>query len=239
MKDWVKMPTKWILNKENPPLVGFQWKGNDKSAHISAIMLYLTISHHVNDTPNRQFPEIGHAKLSFTELMDITDISRAKVAEGLSVLTAKGLIEKIVTDKTNIYRIYNYGVGSWGKLPAKLLYDKSMKYIMAFKHFNLRIKNELNALKLYLLLVAFRNNDTNYATISYKTITYYTGIHRNEIKSAISLLINIKFIQLDKTSSEMDPDKTVNLYRIVGIDRYRHSGTMSEEQFSELLPSPD
>jgi hypothetical protein len=128
MKDWVKMPTSWILNKENPPLASFRWKGDDKSAHVSAIMLYLTINHHVNDAPTRQFSEVGYAKLSFTELMNITDVSRAKIAEGLSVLVSKRLIEKIDTEKTNSYRISNYNTDSgWGKLSAKSLYDRSLR----------------------------------------------------------------------------------------------------------------
>ena len=43
MKDWVKMPTDWIRNKEAPPLAKLRWKGENKAAQIAALMLYLAI----------------------------------------------------------------------------------------------------------------------------------------------------------------------------------------------------
>jgi len=236
MKDWVKMPSRWILNKETPPLSCFKWKGDNKAAHISAIMLYITINHYANSEHTRELTEIGCAKLSYTELMNITDVSRAKIAEGLNILISMKLIEKIGINKTNIYKISNYKPdGGWAKLPAKSLYDKSMNHIIAFKQFKLRSKNELNALKLFLLLIALRNDDTNYANASYNTINLYTGISKNDIRSAISLLININFINVDKSNSDLKPDQTINLYRITGIDRYKHGGTISQEKLEDIL----
>jgi hypothetical protein len=51
--------------------------------------------------------------------------------------------------------------------------------------------------------------------------------------------MNINLIQVNKTSSALDLEKTINLYRIVGIARYRHSGTMSQERFADMLPAPE
>lgn len=236
MNVWVKMPTNWIRNKENPPLVSFRWKGIDKSAHISALMLYLIINHHVNNEPTRQFPEPGYAQLSFTELMNIAGISRAKIADGLTVLVSKGLIERIKDNKINAYKICNYNpyAGGWAKLPAKSLYDASLKRIPIFHSFHLRLKNELNALKLYFLLLAFRDDAKNSARISYDTIYMYSGIQKNDIRSAISLLINHSLVQVDKSVSANFLDRTMNIYRIVGVNRYKHGGTTSEDPYDEL-----
>lgn len=232
MDEWVKIPTEWIRDKEDPGLRRFSWRGPDRSSFIAALMLYICIAHHAVRKPTDDLPRPGLAKLSYTKLTELTDLSRAKIASGTRILHDYSLVQRLKSGKTNVYRVVNYEIRSgWAKLPCKSLYDEKEQAIVPFKEFKLRHKNELNALKLYLLLVSFRDNQSNHANPSYDKIQPYTGISRNEIRSAISLLINLGMIHVDRIR---DPDeeqgKVRNVYRILGIENHRHTGNISYDQ---------
>ena len=235
MDIWVKIPTKWILDKDVLLLKKFRWQGSDKSNYIAALMLYIAIAHHANRKINDEFSTIGCAKLSYSKLEEITSLSRAKIAGGLKILQSNGLIQKNILQKTNIFKITNYEKkGGWAKLPAKTMYTESLKNIRPFIEFKLRQKHELNALKLYLLLVALRDNNRNLATPKYETISAYTGILRGNIRSAISLLVNLNMIHVQKYGDPDELEKRSNTYRIIGIENYRHSGNKSIENLMSI-----
>lgn len=226
MKDWVMMPSYWIRDKESTPLRNMKWSGPDKTDNIAALMLFIAMNHHANNFITIDRPKIGRCVLTYTQLTCITGLSRAKVASGLRVLKKLGIISEINQGgRNNIYQIENYGANSgWAKLPAKGMYSEDLQKINAFQKFHLRSKNELNALKIYYIIIAFRNNDSNYATISYEKIVHYTGINRNEIKAALSLIINLGLIHVDTRVSEVDYN-TVNMYRLCYLESYKHRGT--------------
>lgn len=227
MQLWVRMPTEHIANDIDPFLAKFRWRGKNKSDQIAMLMLYLVILHRA---------EHGRTSLSYTEFSHITGLSRAKIAAGLALLLEHELISKDTRFRTNCYVIENHEATPWGKLPALRLYSEDGYKLHAFHRFNLRQKNELNALKLYYLIIAFRNNATNYAKIGYDKITYYTGIQRSDIRTAISLLIGLKLIHVDEAPSRYEQGK-VNCYRLVYLDSNRHRGTsgrsdaIDEEEF--------
>lgn len=230
MKEWVKMPSYWLRDKENLPLAKMKWIGIDKSNQIAGLMVFIVLVQHSNSEITVDKQELGLCKLTYSELSDITGLSRAKVAGGLKILIKLEVISQISTGRNNVYKIENYTAkGGWAKLPAKGLYNKTHTLIPAFQKFNLRTKNELSALKIYLLIISFRTDSTNYAQISYTRISDYTGIHRNEIKAAISLLINLGMVHVDSGDSEINQYSTVNLYRPCFLEVYKHRGTISRD----------
>lgn len=226
MKEWARMPSYWIREEDVLLLRTMRWVDPDKANQIAGLMLYMVLVHHASTEPTIDKPEAGLCSLTYSELSEITGLSRAKVAGGLSVLINLNIISQIGTGRNNIYKIAKFDAKSgWAKLPAKGLYSRDLKSIPAFQRFHLRSKNELNALKLYLLVVALRNDKTNYAQVGYERINHYTGIHRNEIKSAASLLINLGLIQVDSGSSEINDHATSNMYRLCYLETYKHRGT--------------
>jgi len=234
MDEWVKMPTKWILNKDNPPLKQFTWRGEDKSNYIAALILYLAICHHANRN-EKSSCKIGCAKLSYTKLNIITSLSRAKIAAGVSILEKKDLIIKDISEKTNSYCVVNYSNrGGWAKLPAKHLYNKKHEHIKPFMEFKLRQKVELDSLKLYLLLIALRDNYRNHAYPKYETISAYTGIPRGNIRSAISILVNHDMVHVQKYGELEELEKRNNIYRIIGIDGNKHAGNTSYDKMFQI-----
>lgn len=229
MKEWKKMPSFWIRDKEAPPLKNFKWDSTGAN-QTAALILYIVLVHHANDEPSKNFPGLGFCSLSYSELGDIAGLSRAKISAGLNILYDMKLISKEDSKKQNIYKVTNYEQQrGWAKLPARGLYSKELKKVYAFHRFNLRSKVELYAMKIYLLLVAQRNNQKNYAEISYENINFYTGVHRNDIRSALSLLVGLGLIHIDNGVSDSN-GFTTNLYRLCYLETHRHRGTLSSEQ---------
>ncbi len=198
MKEWAKMPSFWIRDKDNFPFPGMKWSGSKKSDQIAALMVYIILVHHAEQAT-------GLCSLTYTKLSDISGLSRAKISGGINILKQLGVIDLIGQGRNNIYKIENFEMHSgWAKLPAQGLYNSNYEKIPAFHKFHLRSKNELNAIKIYLLIVALRNNALNYTKIGYERISEYTGIHRNEIRSALSLLINLRLLQVDTEDSDIN-----------------------------------
>lgn len=230
MKEWVRMPSYWVKDQESLLLRNFKWSGPSKSDQIAALMLFVVLNHHANDITTTSFKELGLCALTYSQLSEISGLSRAKVAGGLRILKDHKLISQVGNGRNNIYKIANFGTqGGWSKLPAKKLYSSDLKKINSFYKFNLRSKNELNALKTYFLIIALRNNEINYAQISYDKISQYTGINRSEIRSAISLLINLGLVHVDVGSSMVNQELTTNMYRPCYLEPYKHRGTALRE----------
>ena len=227
METWVRLPTKWILNEEeNSYLKSMRWNSKGANSHNTAsLMVLLAIASNTSHRETRRNPQVGKVELSFTDLTNITSISRKLVSEGLKKLISAGLIEKNTLKKVNQYTLCGDLQSGWGKLPAKKLYDQRVESIKAFKNFKLRSKVELNALKLYFLIVALRDNEANSSLMTYETITKYTAILRNDINPAISLLVSSEMVRVDKIESTKFEKAVVNSYRLVGINPYNHAGT--------------
>lgn len=231
MKEWSRMPSYWLRDESVLPLTAMKWVGKNKSDQIAALMIYIVLVHNASDKPSAGNPDVGISKLTYSEIGDITGLSRTKISGGLRILLELGVILSIGQGRNNVYKIANYEErGGWAKLPAKGLYTKDFSKIEAFHKFHLRLKNELNALKLYLIIIALRNNATNYAQVGYEKLSSYTGVHRNEIKSALSLLINLELIQVDSEPSEINQFATVNMYRLCYLETYKHKGTTGRKQ---------
>lgn len=240
MKSWVKMPSNWLkLTKDDPPLVKMGMKGSELSNNIAALMLYITITHHAHDKKSVKL-DVGEAKLSYSELHGLTGLSRAKISAGLGVLYKMALIENVSKGRDNLYKINNFPVdkeNGWSMLPAEPLYSSDRQTIKPFQEFHLRKEVELNALKIYLLMVAHRDWKFNQTKMSYDKISDYTGIRRNKICSALSFLVGLDLLHIGSIDSEKN-DFNVNVYRIRHIDSTRHRGNLPrEDTFEQFIDS--
>lgn len=226
MKQFVKMPSYWIRDQEIRQLRNFRWKDEARAGNIAALMLYIVLVQHMNVEADRKFDQPGFVAMSYSEFNAITGLSRAMISKGLSVLEQMELINIDRSQKTSVYQVINSNRHKgWAQLPYKHLYQGG-NVIKAFHDFHLRKRAELDALKIYLLLIAFRDNDLNHASISYEKITFYTGIPANYIRTAISFLVANVMIQVDqRKTDDLDNFKTTNYYRIVGIPG-KHFGNM-------------
>lgn len=230
VKPWVKMPSSWVLDSSNSVLCQLRWTGPQKSDRISALIIYMVLVHHANDELVGQYSGVGWCDLTYSRLEEITGMSRSKISGGLRVLRDFGLVEISRCGTSNFYRVAQYGQYSgWAKLPARPMYSKDMKRAPVFHEFHLRSRNELNALKVFFLVVALRDNMKNYATVSYERICDYTGLRRNDVRPALSLLVNKALIHVDSFPTGMNEFSSANTYRLVQLETRKHRGTMKPD----------
>jgi len=212
LREFVKLPTEWI---EQGGLGDLRWKAGEGADNIAALMTLMAIAHAADE-------ETGLARMTYDHLEAITHLSRAKVSNGLDVLEDRNVIDREPAGRST-FQLVDYGRVAWGKLPAKGLYRNGG--IAAFADFSLRKPVELNAMKLYFLVVARRGRDTNVANLSYDKITEYSGIDRAKLRGAISLLAAAGLVHVEQTFSGVSEFGISNAYRLAHMDPYFHAGT--------------
>jgi len=172
------------------------------------------------------------SRLTYEQTATITGLSRAKISGGLNILAARGIIHRN-SEGRSIFKLDAYDpVKGWAKMPAKRLYQSG--YIHAFSDFRLRRPAELNALKLYFLFVAFRDNHSNMASISYDKIEEYTAIDRSRIKGGLSVLAANSLVYVEHIPKA--DGHVYNAYRLPQLDAYVHMGTTNRGNGAEDIP---
>lgn len=212
---WVRLPSNWI---NEGGLKSLSWKNGGTGAdHIAALMA-LTVIAHAADS------ESGVARITYDHFCQATLLSRAKVSKGLDTLERIEVIERESGGARSTYKLANYdAAGGWAKFPSKSMYSSGT--IAAFTDFQLRRVAELDALKLFFLMVARRDRQINMANIGYEKIEEYTDIRRVRIKTAISFLASRSLVYVERLPSTVSADGVSNSYRIVGVEAHRHMGT--------------
>lgn len=213
LRHWVKLPNRWI---ERGELQGFRWATGEGSNNLAALMSLMVICHHAD-------ADTGITQMTYDELCRLTMISRSKLSSGLSILEDHALIERNILGRGS-YRLSDYNPNAgWAKFPASGLYMNGL--VTAFSDFKLRLRAELDAIKLYYLFASRRDRNSNMAIISYDKITEYSGVMRNNIKRALSLLAANGLIHVEHTKSTLSDDRVANAYRLAHLEPYRHMGT--------------
>jgi hypothetical protein len=223
MHRWVRLPSNWI---NQGGLKELRWgREGSGSDNIAALMALIAILHHADQ-------QDGIAKLTYEDLYEATGLSRAKISSGLDVLEERLKVVQRMPLGRSTFKLLDFGPGiPWAKFPARGMYCG--RRIEGFKDFSLRKISELNALKLLLLIAARRGENTNAANISYEKIEAYAGIERPKIKTAISTLVAIPLIYVEQIPTDLHETGVANAYRIIGIDSYKHMGTIGRrDQFN-------
>jgi DNA-binding transcriptional ArsR family regulator len=212
-QSWIKLPSQWI---EKSGLKDFRWARGEGADNLAALMALTVISHHIDAGS-------GVARLTYDALCNMASLSRAKLSSGLGILAERGLIEREPEGRsTYLLANYNPEIG-WAKFPAAGLYRHGT--VAAFTEFRLRLPAELEALKLYFLFASRRNRYTNMANITYDTIEEYSGVARNNIKRALSVLAANGLVHVEHVSSGTYEDGIANAYRLAHLDTRHHMGT--------------
>ena len=228
MLQWVKLPSAWVV--DDGGLRQFLWRPKHGGHETAALMVLAVIAHHTEGTT-------GIAKLSYDELTAKVGLSRATVSAALDILSDRGRVDR-EPEGRGTYGLVDFNPNAgWAKLPAKGLYSGGV--VAPFQHFTLRNKNELFAMKLYFLFAAFRDNDSNYAQISYDKITERTKIARENIRGGLSVLAANGLIHIETTPSAAaisgGGQITHNRYRLTHLDSYLHAGTSGRANIADAF----
>ena len=201
---WAKFPSSWIHNEGLKNFVWGRQKGDATAALV--VLIALAIKRNMRGLAGPIPGNDQTVVATYDQLQALTGISRAKLAAALRLLHGQGLIEK--DEVQSVYRLPGVSVaGGWVMLPQ----DKLMAAgtLRAFQYFTLRNQTELDALKIYMLILAMRSGKSGFAHIGHDKIIQYTGIQANRVKRAKSLLIANGLIH-----AENDPNPTPDKMRL-------------------------
>jgi hypothetical protein len=142
----------------------------------------------------------------------------------LEVLEERSLIEREPEGRST-YKIAGFNPSyGWAKFPALRLYRDGR--ISFFNELNLRKRAELDAMKLWYFIAARRDHDDNLAKATYDQITDSTGIPRDRLKAALSLLAANGMVHVEHLPSRHSEHGIANAYRLPQIESSRHMGTV-------------
>lgn len=219
--EWVKLPTSWIDEKG---LADLHWRHGGSSL-TAALMVLIAIAH-------RADPQSGIAQVTYDTLAEATELSRTKIAHGLCLLKDYNIVEASTGKRSNYWLVGFDPHARWGKLPAKPLYSGGA--IEAFRDFKLRTRTELDALKIYLNVVARRKQETNMAHVSYPAMEEATGVATNRIRSALSLLAALGLVHIERIPRMGHASGFAYAYRLPHIQPRRHMGTTGRAMENSL-----
>lgn len=225
---WIKVPLWWVrngvgLDPKAREDFGIKEAGlrsftqHDRGNSIAALKLYIGLLVKTNNMSSD--PEYGKSTWSITEIQKSTGLSREKIVTAGRILEEYRLIDiDRKNGAKNIYKIVGYEINSWGKIPKGMF--RLITGGDTLKQITTRSKAGLNALKLYIYLVSCYDSKFGYSQPGYYTIENKTGIIRNEIKRALSMLINLELIVIEHEipdSKSGNPYNTPNRYYIRGL----------------------
>lgn len=223
---WAKFPIAWLkINPENRnscALNELKWS-DSRSTGTAALIILIGLALKLNlSKTGKEFDDAArHGELvsvTYDELQEFTGFARATISSGLEMLERLGAIERRKEGRSNSYRLINVSVDKfWVQLPQSHIVNGGRTVMRRLRSVPHGTKQGLNAMKLYVLLLTFRNRRWNKTKISYPLICEYTGIRREEIPGAISLLSALELIYVASPEDEDRTDGT-NLYKIRGLN---------------------
>jgi len=208
---WAKMPSAWI--SERMALRSFQ--AGSPGPSIAALKLYLTILGEVRHGEGSE--GLGCARLSYTQLETLADLSRSMIRPGLDLLTSQKLVRAEVGDgRTHVYAVTGYpppGQPGWRMIPIGHLRRSGF-----FQRISARSKADLAALKVYFVLATFRDGKTGETSLSYEKINHYTGVGRNDVSRALSRLVDLDTVRIHSGRDSYDTgNQGYNRYELLGL----------------------
>jgi len=192
-------------------------------AKISALMLYIAIGLCAEEEEVDGGERVLRASPTYDELQNLTGLSRPLIATALSVLDELKLIEREPQGRGASYQLTGYDPNKgWCKVPFRALSKKvnGSVQIEPFSHFHKRGLIELYALKLFLYLLAIRDNVTSESRVSYELIEERTAIPRKFIRKTGTFLISSGLLSNIKRSSGGDSghEGGANQYYVTGFN---------------------
>lgn len=206
---WAMMPSTWILHE--PGLRRFPVR--QLGPALAGMKIYLAITAAARALPKEGLQR-GEADLTYDQVTHLTGVARSQIAPGLRMLEGLLSVRSGRGRSPNRYRILGLDhpeSGGWAKLPARYLVGNGL-----LQCFSPRRREDLNAMKLYYLLVALRPNDSAYTLVSHIKINELSGIPKASIRPAISLLLNNRLITLHP-GIEWGSSTGANRYEVRGL----------------------
>jgi len=221
---WAKLPTAWLnVNGPQPcPLAALQWQGYRSTGQAALLLLMgLTIRRNQSLRGQELDAPCHQVAVTYDDLQDLAGVARGTVAKAIAHLEAWGAIKVQAQGRRSVYELCGLErAGGWCQLPQARLLNSSGTGLAPFRG-NRANRNSLNAMKLYVLLMAKRYQRLNTAAVSYMTMTQQAGVRREDIPNALQQLIALGLVSLapEKGDGREDVDGRTQRYVIEGLKR--------------------
>ena len=211
---WHRLPTAAVV-AALPQLTWSAANGAKPAAETAALMLFVALNFMATTWVDEQDQFHALAEGTYVDLGEATGLSRALISAGLQRLVALGLIHPEGSHQKRRYKINWPQEHRFFKLPCQAIVTGTV--INPFKHFTMRSKHELHAMKLYLYFASIRGNQSFHSMASYETIFDRTKIPERDIRKAISLLISTGLlVSVDRDHKQMLNKNEPNKYYLAG-----------------------
>jgi DNA-binding transcriptional ArsR family regulator len=228
MTAWAKLPNAIAKGEDllGTALSTLSWRGHRTTA-IASLVILITLAIRLNQSHRgKPFPQEANetrVAVSYNDLCDLTGFAKATVCKALSLLEGMNAIRIHQQGRSNVYELLGVNKGGeWCQLPQDYLIGHG-------GHTKIQRLNSLpstlialDAMKVYFLLMVYRNSRFNTTAISYSKITKYTGIRRENIYKALSFLVAHELISVSEDSDARQDEDKSRRYKIIGL---RSSGS--------------
>lgn len=233
LKHWCRAPALPLVDA----LKNLNWyKVGDMSpaSGTAALMLYVAILFTADEELSETGEERWVSLASYDGLIKATGgMSRSLVNQGLQRLQELGLILPEGSRQKRQYLVLGLNKArDWYKLPCQSIVQTGV--IGPFRHFTLRSKHELHALKLYLYLASVRSRENQFTEVSYERIYERIGIPERDIRRAIAVLINCGLLVNVVRNVDEETHYGPNRYYLMGSQKLFSPVT---EAASQSMPS--
>ncbi len=215
---WSKFPSAWLRAKDKHPLEELKWsehrtQGTASLVLLIALSIRLNLSHKSVPVAERK-PKVA---VTYKEFEDLTGFARATISKALMLLEGMGAITTERVGRRVLYGLPQTAVpGEFCQLPQQYLLDGKEAELRRLKNLPTNRRACLNAMKLYVLFLAHRNVRWNTTAIGYEAIMKQTGMRREDIPEAFSLLVAHELARATDADDDREQDKSKR-YRILGL----------------------
>jgi hypothetical protein len=214
---FARMPSRWI---QDGMLQYFTYREADS---LHALLTYLCVVKKAAAFQNKNALQLGQAVLTYDEIQSMAHLTRTQVRDAKARLECEGLVKTELHNKATLYTLAAYPqsktAGHWAKLPTPRLFDAVTDHLL-FAHDKRFRQDEcatMDAVKLYLLLLAFRPNDRDTCWLSYQNMYRHSGVQLNRMWPALSLLEQAGLMRV-VSASRKSGSAPVRAYRLAGVD---------------------
>lgn len=229
---FAQLPSWWLSSKgeswEDAPrhtLAELHWRDH-RAAGICALLILIMLATRLNEVvrPARKagLPETDTVAITWTELRRATGHARATVGKAIMLLESWGVINVKKVGRANHYQLVRvHEPGAWCALPTEFP-EKNGDAVSRF-HSLPSTQLGLNALKLYVVLLARRSTAYNTTALSFNGIIRWTGIRREDIRKAWGFLDGQQLATVstmrDSRHSKLGEDDQSQRYAIIGLTK--------------------
>lgn len=216
---FAKFPTAWLGKADDCPLKQLDWRRYRTQA-TAALVLLMALAVRLNQSQrDLQQGQKRSTKIPVTydDLGAMTGFARATIAKALMLLEGMEAIKIHKDRRANVYELIGVETpGSFCQLPQSHLLWSSNDELRRLRQLPKQFRVGLNAMKMYVLLLKYRNQAYNTTAIGYESLMQHSGMRREDIPGAMGMLSALELVRASDDSDPREHDKSKR-YRIIGL----------------------